>query len=173
MEDNPNILKAYEAILKSDFEQAIHWFEQAIVEEPNNASYHYRLSISFARSNKLTKAIEHAERAYELDASVDHYRLHWNTLIARQLLHKADEQLSQSEEVLNHETIEMLKRATELDPLSVEALLILAVAYERGGRLQEALTALRDALKLDPQHKDALAMYEHVVQHDAKKNAMN
>ncbi|WP_230876148.1 tetratricopeptide repeat protein [Paenibacillus validus] len=56
------IKKAYESILNHDFEQAIGWFERAIALNPNNASYHYKLSITYARSNKLSKAIRHAEQ---------------------------------------------------------------------------------------------------------------
>src|SRR5690606_613240 len=152
-----------EAILNHDFEQATVWFERAITEEPDNASYHYRLSITFARSNKITKAIEHAELACRLDPVSEPYRLHLNTLNARKLLYAADDLLSDVETPQIHEAIIMLKRACQLDPLSVEALLILAVAYERRGWLQDALNTAQEALKLEPQHKETNELYEHLL----------
>ena len=57
MNGENQIQKAYESILGHDFEKAIEWFEKAIAEEPNNAAYHYKLSITFARSNKLIKPL--------------------------------------------------------------------------------------------------------------------
>ena len=162
MDGNPHIQKAYEAILKHDFEQATEWFEQAIADEPDNASYHYRLSITYARSNKVAKAVEHAERACQLEQSAMHYQLHLNTLIARQMLIKADELLTDVKARRIDEAIAMLREAAKLDPLSVEALLILAVAYERSGRLFDAKQAVQEALQLEPQHQDASELYRHL-----------
>jgi len=162
MDGNPNIQRAYEAILKHDFEQAIEWFEKAITEEPDNASYHYRLSISFARSNKLGKAVEHAESACRLDSEAEHYRLHLNTLIAKQLLHKADELLLGTDAERLDEAIYVLRRAVQLDPLSVEALVILAIAYERANRLDEAASAVIEAIKLEPGRKEAMELLQQL-----------
>ena len=160
MGGNPNIQRAYESMLNDDFEQAIECFEQAIADEPDNASYHYRLSISFARSNKLTKALEHAEEACQLDPTSEPYRLHLNTVLARVWMHKADQLLKEFESSRLDEAISALIRAVRLDTLSVEALLMLAVAYEEAGRFAEALTAVEEAVRLEPQHKEANELLE-------------
>lgn len=169
LDGNPNIQKAYEAILQHDFEQATVWFERAIAEEPDNASYHYRLSITFARSNAITKAIAHAKQACMLEPASEPYRLHLNTLNARQLLYTADDLLSDQGAPQLHEAIDMLKQACRLDPLSAEALLILAVAYERRGWLKDALDTVEEALKLEPQHQEANALYEHLRRSNMEK----
>lgn len=163
MDGNPNIQKAYESILNHDFEQAIEWFEQAIADEPDNASYHYRLSITFARSNKLAKAVEHAEAACRLDSASEAYRLHQNTVNARMLLYKANELLNGADALSAIKAIHALKQAVQLDPLSVEALLMLSVAYEEAGRLQDALAAAAEAVKLEPHHKEVGEQLEQLL----------
>ncbi|MFC0214827.1 tetratricopeptide repeat protein [Paenibacillus chartarius] len=155
MEDGHNLLqKAYEAILNSDYEQAEAWFEQAIAEEPDNADYHYRLSITFARSNKLNKAVLHAAKAVELDASREDYRLHLETLQSRELLYEAERTLDGTE-AKAYLAVELLKRAVALDPLNTEAYLLLSVAADAAGEYALALQSVQEALRLDPAHEAA------------------
>jgi len=158
MAHNPYIRKAYEAIIGQDYNRAADWFAKAVDEEPDNASHHYRYSITLARSDKLAKALEHAERAAALDPDSAVYRLHLNRLTARRLLAEADGLLAENRADAAEAAVAKLKEATRLDPLSVEALLVLAEACRRTGRPDEAARAVRDALKLDPAHREALAL---------------
>ena len=89
MEGEKNIREAYASLLHHDFEQAIRWFERAVQEEPDNADYHHKLSISYARSGKLAKALKHAARACELDADAQEYRYHYRRLQALELIRKS------------------------------------------------------------------------------------
>ncbi|MDT2191680.1 hypothetical protein [Paenibacillus larvae] len=57
MNGEQEIQKAYQALLDNDFEQAIDCFEQAVRRDPLNADFHYKLSISCARSGKLKKLL--------------------------------------------------------------------------------------------------------------------
>ncbi|WP_077997230.1 tetratricopeptide repeat protein [Paenibacillus larvae] len=66
MNGEQEIQKAYQALLDNDFEQAIDCFEQAVRRDPLNADFHYKLSISCARSGKLKKALAHARDALRL-----------------------------------------------------------------------------------------------------------
>lgn len=159
---NPYIRKAYEAIVNQDYEQAAGWFAKAVEQEPDNASHHYRYSITLARSDKLAKALEHAERAAMLDPDDPGYRMHLNVLKARRLLLEADGLLADDGAAVPDCAIGMLEEAVRLDPLSVKARLVLAEACRRTGRLEEAREAVRDALKLDPGHREANALQKEL-----------
>lgn len=149
--------KAYQAILNSDFEQAAFWFEKAIESEPDNADYHYRLSITYSRSNKLSKALEHAEAAARLDPEKELYRLQVATLQARELVVQAEKSLEgkTAQPLL---AIALLRQAVSLDPLSVEAFLLLGVSSASASDYAQAVQALHEALRLDPQQESALSL---------------
>lgn len=157
---NPYIRKAYEAIVRQDYEQAAGWFAKAVEQEPDNASHHYRYSVTLARSDKLAKALEHAERAAALAPDSAGYRMHLNMLLARRMLGEADGLLAENGADALAGAVAKLEAAARLDPLSVEALLVLAEAYRRAGRLKDAERAVRDALKLDPAHQAAIALQQ-------------
>lgn len=160
MGHNPYIRKAYEAIIRQDYNRAAGWFARAVDEEPDNASHHYRYSITLARSDKLAKALEHAERAVALDPDSAAYRMHLVRLTARRLLGEADALLTENRAEADEAAVAKLEEATRLDPLSVEALLMLAEALRRTGRRGDAARAAGDALKLDPANREAMALYE-------------
>ncbi|WP_248925459.1 tetratricopeptide repeat protein [Paenibacillus hamazuiensis] len=154
MDGKRAIQKAYESILAGDFEKAIEWFERAIELEPGNANYHYKLSITCARSNKLAKALEHADMARRLEPEDEYYRSHFQNLQAKELLQKAEKYFSQPGGQI-YMAIAMLKQAVALDPLALEAFLLLALAYARTEDYGPAIQAVKEALKLDPQHQGA------------------
>lgn len=151
MDGEAAIKKAYESILKHDFENAIAWFEQAIALNPQSAAYHYKLSITFARSNKLEKAIAHATQAVRLDPEDEHYSFHLQHLQAKQLIVQAEKLFNETDERLRL-AIVLLQQAVELDPLSIEGFLLLGIAYSRLEEYSLAVKAVKELLKLDPQH---------------------
>ncbi|MDP5273829.1 tetratricopeptide repeat protein [Chengkuizengella axinellae] len=162
MDGEEKIKKAYESILNSDFEQAIEWFEEAIEQEPGNALFHYKLSITYARSNKLTKALEHAEKASSLDNSNEEYLFHYEHIKAKELVKRAEVYFDQNEDQL-HLAIILLKEATYLDPLSVEAWLLMGIAYAQLEEYSQAIQTLKEVLNLDPNHeiaKELLKQYK-------------
>lgn len=159
MDGNPRIQKAYESILSHDFERAIEWFERAVAEEPDNAAYHYSLSITYARSNKLAKAAFHAEQACRLNPGARNYALHLNMLKSRQLLQEAEKQLHKDSRQ-TAEAVKLLEQAVKMDALSVEALLMLGLAYGKQGRFEEAVRVLTEALRLEPHRKEAAELLE-------------
>lgn len=154
MDGENEIKKAYASILDADFEQAIEWFEQAVQLDPGNADYHYKLSVTYARSNRLEKAICHALQASTLQPEQDAYRFHYDILMAKMWVLCAEKQMEGAEDQL-HMGVTMLRRAIELDPLSADAHLLLAVAYDSLQEYALALKAVKDALKLEPHHAEA------------------
>ncbi|WP_284640177.1 tetratricopeptide repeat protein [Paenibacillus silviterrae] len=145
------IRKAYASILMHDFEQAIAWFEQAIQLDPSNAVYHYKLSITYARSNKLERAIHHAGRAMELEPRDEHYQFHYQQLQARERVRQAEKLLEESENG-HWMAVALLQEAIKLDPLALEAFLLLGIAKAQQQEFSDAIQAIKEVLKLDPQH---------------------
>lgn len=165
MNGKQKIQKAYEAILNHDFEQAIDWFEQAINLEPNNAAYHYKLSITYARSNKLTLALKHAEQARQIDSSKDEYRFHLKHLKAKQLIYKAERYFDHTEAHLRI-AISLLQQARTMDPLAAEAFLLMGLAYAELKEFDRASAAINEVLKLDPQHDIAKKL---ILEYESKR----
>ena len=143
-------------ILEGDFEEAIYWFEQAITFEPNNASYHYRCSISCSRSYRWKKAMKHALRAVELAPGTADYEYHLQIVQARLLVADFKVALAASTPEKAVNSLELLRQAVELDPLYAEAFYYLGTMSLSMNRIEDAIKYAKQALLLEPQ--DAKAM---------------
>jgi tetratricopeptide (TPR) repeat protein len=161
MDGEHQIQKAYESILSHDFEKAIEWFEKAIAAEPDNAAYHYKLSITYARSNKLQKAMEHAKKAVELEVDHEDYQYHLEYLHARELIDQAEKCFA-NPELRMGEAVVLLQQAIQLDPLATEAYLFLSAAYAALKDYRMAVAAVEDAIRLDPQN---VVAKQHLIQY--------
>lgn len=164
--------KAYRSIYNNDFEGAISWFEQALAIEPDHADIHYRCSITCARSNRLDKAIAHARLAVALMPAQEEYKLHFDRMQAKELTQLAKKRLdssanSSSQESSSSSAVSLLKRAVQLDPLSVDTQVWLAIAYAETGQYASALKALRNASSL-PQD-EAIASQLRELEHRIRK----
>lgn len=161
MDGAESIKKAYEAILGGDFELAIARFEEAIALEPTNAAAYYRCSITCARSGKWPKALQYAEEAVKLAPELEEYRFHLRTVQAKQLVSDAEELLVHTPQDTEY-ALNMLLEASRLDPLNMEALLLLGAAYVSLNRYDEALIYARGALRLDPEHSAAKRLFANI-----------
>ncbi|OGX61773.1 MAG: hypothetical protein A2189_06975, partial [Paenibacillus sp. RIFOXYA1_FULL_44_5] len=137
--------------------------EQAIELESDNASYHYKLSITYGRSGRLSKAIQHAKQAVHLQQNQVHL-LHLNNLLALELVQEAEKNIQEGSESSYYMAVSLAAKAAELDPLSTEALLVLALAYAGTQEYNQAMQTLRELLKLDPHHESA----QHLLQEYTK-----
>jgi len=115
------IQQAYASILDNDFEQAIRSFEQAIKLEPDNPEYHFRLSITYARSGKLSSALKHAQRACELEPAHETYRYQLLHLQAMELVREAEKLAEAGGRRRLRQATRLLREAILKDPLSLEA----------------------------------------------------
>lgn len=146
--------QAYEAILKGDFELALLGFQQAIAVDPDNASYYYKGSVTCLRSGKLPLAMTYAQKALELEPDDPTYKLHSRAVQAKQLI--AETRVRLATALPNVEScIADLKEAVQLDPLAVEAFLLLGVVYRARRDYRRSLEALREALLLEPLNEEA------------------
>ncbi|WP_219836560.1 tetratricopeptide repeat protein [Paenibacillus sp. R14(2021)] len=158
MDVESSVKKAYEAILSGDFEQAILRFEEAIAQEPENGAIYYKCSITCARSGKWQKALHYAEQAVLLDAEHAEYQYHLETVKARGMVSEAEQLLSQSP-AHTDQALVLLKEASRLDPLNMEALLLLAAVFASLRRYEEGAACAREALRLDPEHAAARRLF--------------
>lgn len=155
MKSEEYLKKAYRSIYENDFEQAIQWFEQALALEPDNGDIHYRCSITCARSNRLEKALVHARLAAALAPLQEEYMLHFDrlqskelTLMAKRLLEGESGGSSVNKAGAAEPASRLLERAVELDPLSVDAQIWLAIAYTELEQYESALNAAQEAASL-------------------------
>lgn len=160
MNGEKQIQKAYESILDNDFEQAIRSFEQAIKLEPHNAEYHYKLSITYARSGRLAQALEHAQLACNLQPAHDAYRYHHVHLQAVEMVQQAERLADAGGRSRLRLAERLLKEAAHKDPLCLEAHLLLSAVYAEMGKFQHAALSVQEVLKLNPQHEAALQHIE-------------
>src|SRR5690606_16370608 len=117
--------KAYESILGQHFEEAVAWFLKAIERDPQNGEYHYKLSVTYARSGRVEEALASARRAARLSPGVEAYAIQVRTLEARQLCAAAERLLAAGTE---HDALaaSYLRQAVRLDPLEEGAYVLLA-----------------------------------------------
>ncbi|WP_091018007.1 MULTISPECIES: tetratricopeptide repeat protein [Paenibacillus] len=159
--------QAYRCILQNDFEQAIRWFESAIHAYPKHAELYYRCSITHARSKHLVPALEYARKSVELSPGTEEYILHLQTLEAKQLTSRAKLLLEQAGTATQERYVEastLLQEAVQLDPLSVEAHVMLALAYSDLNEFEYAIQALREAILMDPQNVQLHQMLQEIKQ---------
>lgn len=161
MDGESCIRKAYDYILRGDFEGAIHWFELAIAADPDNAGYYHKCAVSCARSNKWAKAKQYAEIAERLEPDNDEYVLHSQFVWSKLLLEEANALLAASPPRLL-EAGEKLVEAIRLDPLSFDGYYTLAMIRFSEGDLERAHELAREALRLDPQHSAARRLFADI-----------
>ncbi|ALP38690.1 tetratricopeptide repeat protein [Paenibacillus sp. 28ISP30-2] len=152
------VQKAYQCILKNDFEQAVEWFEKAISAQPDHAEHYFRCSVTYARSGRIEQALAYAGDAVRLAPQQDEYVLHLHTLEARQQTEKARKMLDVDKATpqVRRDAILLLERAIALDPLCGDAFMLLALVYAEMNEYKLAVQAAREAAALFP-HNEQLA----------------
>lgn len=153
--------EAYHALFQNDFQKAIEAFKKAIRQEPKNPLYYYKLSITYARNGDITLALEAANQAYELEPENQNYRYHLQTLQSKYIVYTAFNLMKKH--LLTYELEKMLTRAKELDPLNVEAYLLLGIYYGESYQLTKAVKEFNKVLQLDPFHQNAKTLLEHYI----------
>jgi tetratricopeptide (TPR) repeat protein len=154
MDGDTFLRQAYDAIFHGDFESAVHCFQQAIEQEPDNASFYYKASITCARSGKMALAESYAKRAVELDPENPDYALLDQTIEAKRLIAEA-RALLDAEIPDPVQAYKRLSDAETLDPLAVEAKLLLGLACRMQGDYRGAIRYFRETLQLNPQLEEA------------------
>jgi tetratricopeptide (TPR) repeat protein len=172
MDGESCIRKAYDDILRGDFEGAIQWFELAIVADPNNAGYYHKCAVSCARSNKWLKAKQYADVAGELEPDNEEYRFHAQFVYAKLLLEEANVLLASAPPKLL-EAADKLQQAVKLDPLSFDGFYMLAMIRFAEGDPETALAYAREALLLDPQHATAKRLFADIKRKLRKNKKTN
>ena len=152
MDRNDYVKAAYRSILRSDFAEAIGFFEAAILASPDDAEVRYRCSITYARSGMMEKALEHALAAVKLDGSKQEYQLHLQHLQALQLVQEAKRLLEDETEGTHnpYRPVTLLKEAITLDPLYGDAYVWLAIAHSRMNEHLQAIAAMKEVIALHP-----------------------
>ncbi|WP_274364621.1 tetratricopeptide repeat protein [Paenibacillus thermotolerans] len=146
--------KAYEHILMQHFEGAVEWFLKAIEQDPDNPDYHYKLSITYARSNKISEALKHARTAKRLSPGQSEYDVHLRMLEAKELVLQAERHLNRGKDGCLLAAA-LLRQALTLNPVDENAYMLMAGAFAGVEDYREAIQTLQELLRLDPEHKAA------------------
>lgn len=154
--------EAYKSILGQHFEEAVAWFQKAIEQEPANSDYHYKLSITYARSGKIEEALAAARKALALKPGYSDYEIQVNTLTSKQLIAQAEQLLQDGRG--SPLAVTYLREALRLNPLEERTYVLLAEAYARMREYKDAIGTLRELLALDPEHKLAISNLEQYKQ---------
>lgn len=112
-------------------------------------------------------ALEYARKSVELSPGTEEYILHLQTLEAKQLTSRAKLLLEQAGIATQERYVEastLLQEAVKLDPLSVEAHVMLALAYSDLNEFDYAIQAAREAILLDPQNGQLHQMLQEIKQ---------
>ncbi|RXT13937.1 tetratricopeptide repeat protein [Ammoniphilus sp. CFH 90114] len=147
------IKEAYRAIFQKDYHKAIELFKKAISRDANNATYYYKLSITYARNNNLVDAMESIQQAIRICPDNPLYRNHKVFLEGRKLAKEALLKVERGEEVSS--VLPLLEKSIELDPINTQSRLLYALVLKKEGMVEDAIDALKELITLDPWHRDA------------------
>lgn len=165
MKQDNYIQKAYHSILQNDFEEALRWFEAAILANPGDAEVHYRCSITYGRSGRLEQAIRHAKEAVNLHSDKQEYHLHLQHLEALELVQKARKMVegkTGADPIELYQAIGLLKLAIIKDPLYSEAYVWLALVYSEMNEHPLAIATLKEVIGLYPQESGLQHLMEEL-----------
>ena len=134
--------------MKRQHEQAIAAAERAVGLNPNGADAYCQLANITHQSGKPVEAIDLLKKAMQLNPFPPSYYL--------MFLGSAHLSVGQYEEA-----IDALKKAIHLEPNNLFAHVILAAAYIKTGREEEAHNQAAEVLRIDP--KFSLDYYEKIL----------
>lgn len=120
-----------------------------------SANTHYHIAEIHQKQGKVDTAIEHFEKAIELDPN--HFEAHFH--LASTYFLSGDEE----------KAIKYYKKALAIHPDSIPTRLNLALALQATGRVKEALDEVRIILRYNPEYERAQLVYEKLLQ---KEKAM-
>lgn len=153
--------KAYSAIYKNDFQKAILEFHKAIKLEPTNASYYYKLSITYSRNGNIKSAYKAAQKACELASDNQTYMYHLQILEVKNIVLISAKKINEG--IFSEEVEKMLIQAKDLDPLNIEVYLLLSIYYGEMRKFLNAIYEINSALKLDPFHQYAIQLKKYYL----------
>jgi tetratricopeptide (TPR) repeat protein len=62
-----NFVDGMKYFLMEEYPKALDIFEKTLKDEPDNAGLHFQISVTYQKLNKINKAIEYAQKAYDLN----------------------------------------------------------------------------------------------------------
>ncbi|MEZ4219391.1 MAG: rhomboid family intramembrane serine protease [Polyangiaceae bacterium] len=135
-----------------DDEGARDHYERALALEPDDAVAHFDLGLALTRLERYPEAIQHLQRALELEA-LDSHR---SALVAAHI----NFGVSLAKEGKSAAAEEQYRHAIELDDSKATAFYDLGLELERQGRLADALHAFERAAQLEPKRLHQSAVEE-------------
>lgn len=144
--------------LKSDqVQQAIDHLKEAVEDQPENATYKYKLALALHRAGDTKDEGEQLEQAVKLDPGLAAAQNELGYLLSRQ---------GDSAGAIGH-----FRRAVQSAPLYVDAWINLAGELAMTGQFSDARDAVAMALRLDPQNELARKLSDRLAQDPSAQQA--
>lgn len=175
----------YAHFAEGDARSAAHWLREAVRRNPADDEAHFVLGVALERSGSIAEGAREMELARQLSsqwadrgsardgipAELERVKtdiVEPGTLRVESVIVAAEQREQQElatfhlergrrmfEQERDGEAIAELRRAVYLMPYLAEPHLLLARAYQRSGRLREAIDSAKIALWIDPSNRDA------------------
>jgi serine/threonine protein kinase/cytochrome c-type biogenesis protein CcmH/NrfG len=128
-------------LFTDQFDKAERVFGEAVRLDPNDADYHYYLGVTRLRKKQPDGAIQALQQAIKLAS--DHYLAHY--FLGEAYLAKDNYQ----------EALRWFQKAAPMDPTDPDPHTRMAICYALLNRRTDAIAAVRQALAIDPNNKQA------------------
>ncbi len=135
---NPNLIThlGYLHTIRSEYDKALHYFDQAIQMDPRNPKTYFLKGLMYSYTSNYPLAERFMKKAISLNGS-DTYHFYLATVLEKQ--NKFEE------------TVENLKRAIEKNPNNSRAFNYLGYLYaERNIHIEESIRLIRRAIEIEP-----------------------
>jgi spermidine synthase len=152
LELEPNNIEALNSlssilINEGHLKLAEEYLERAVNLKPNDAESHYNLSLVLERSGRRKEAFQHLRKA-AMNASFEEAPRQLGLYFARKKLFS--------------EAIPWFRKAVEINPISTQSRIYLAVALLSTRQIQEALQEVNYVLKIEPENEIALEILAEI-----------
>ncbi|MDD5383005.1 MAG: tetratricopeptide repeat protein [Candidatus Margulisbacteria bacterium] len=146
-------LLGYEAYNNKKYSEAIDYYKNTIAIRPDYVKGHLWLAKSYFQQGELESAYRKIKEAIRLDERDIDCKVFANTL-ARRYFAIARDKLNARR---YNEAIAAYQNVLDLKPSSTASWIEMAQSYEKLGMPQEARSACREALRLEPENREVLA----------------
>jgi hypothetical protein len=144
----------YEAYLRKDYKTAIKYYQNAVAIEPDFVRGHLWLAKCYLREDSLDSAYRSIIEAIRLDERDIDCRVFADNLALKYYGVASAKFKSRR----YHEAVAAYQRVLALKPNSVKSWIELGKCYDRLGMKQDARSAWREALGIDPENEEIYAL---------------
>ncbi len=143
----------------SRFPEAIEQYEEALKQEPNNGNYYYYLATAYHQDQRLPKAVFAYHKAIRLDSTESDIRKQAEDSVKAIDEAEAADLLNKVVDAYNRKAyaqgLNLIDKSLKKNAENSMAYYYRALIYKEQKKLPQSVTSYEEALKYDPNFKDA------------------